>query len=661
MTEADESERERLQLLTTFRNDRKLAHRVLFKHRHPDETPEAHDEVIDLWNSVLERVGVTAFRGFAKSTLSEETMLLDVLFEDFEFGIIVGESHGRACDRLDAIKHELEENDFIRELFQIGSPKVWSEDEIVLSNGRKLQALGAGVAIRGAKKHAQRPDYILLDDIENEESIATTEARRKRKRWFYGTLLPIRDIKRCKIRIVGSILHPDGLMAQIMRDPRWNPRVYPIRYIDQETGEWRSTWPDRYTLEKIDEIEQEYMAAGQATEFAQEYLCMAENEETKVFKPDMMPTMLATPVAHCATYVMVDPARTTNKLTSARTGYVAWSWLGRKLRVRKAYGKFHQPSEMVAEIFKLNDELAPVGIGVELDGLEQFISEPLRKEMLQRGTVLPIMEIRAPKDKDGFIRGLQPFFQAGEVEFEMHMPDLVNELLAFPAGRKDVPNALAYCTKLRVGKPVYGEFNTTHIEIGLELSRRTKPWLLVSARGYMTTGLLVQLLDGKLRVFGDWVKEGPPADALEGLVQEAIQVVGGPVQIAAAAEQMNKYQNYGLPAAVRNLRNQLTLMGSHDTDRTIITGWLQRTKDGDPMVLVDSEAKWTINGLFAGYARGITGAGTLADDPTENAYKILFEPLEAFVSWFGQPARDEDHNIHYATTRDGRRYISSRR
>jgi len=92
-----------------------LAHAVLFGHRHPNETPEFHKEIIDLWHSDEPRVAIKAFRGAAKSTLAEEAIIIGACLRKFKNCIILGETEERAIERLRAIKYEFEHNEKIQE------------------------------------------------------------------------------------------------------------------------------------------------------------------------------------------------------------------------------------------------------------------------------------------------------------------------------------------------------------------------------------------------------------------------------------------------------------------------------------------------------------------------------------------------------------------
>src|SRR5262245_37081630 len=91
----------------------RLAHQVLFQDRHWLPTPAFQWDIIDLWHSDNQRVVIQAFRGAAKSTTAEEAILIQALFKRYRNAIILGETYDRACDRLRAIKHQIENNEYI--------------------------------------------------------------------------------------------------------------------------------------------------------------------------------------------------------------------------------------------------------------------------------------------------------------------------------------------------------------------------------------------------------------------------------------------------------------------------------------------------------------------------------------------------------------------
>ena len=58
---------------------------------------------------------------------------------------------------------QLATNDAINELFGEQTGGTWAADQIVLSNGCKIQAFGARQSLRGAKHNDQRPDFLFVE------------------------------------------------------------------------------------------------------------------------------------------------------------------------------------------------------------------------------------------------------------------------------------------------------------------------------------------------------------------------------------------------------------------------------------------------------------------------------------------------------------------
>ena len=123
-------------LLRLFKGNRYLAHKHLFPHRHKDDSPEFHHEAIALLNDPHPRVAEMAFRGGAKSTLLEEHVLLKLLFREEAYCLFVGPKWESACEHLEPIRNEIENNELILELFGDQRASPWTMDELGLANGR---------------------------------------------------------------------------------------------------------------------------------------------------------------------------------------------------------------------------------------------------------------------------------------------------------------------------------------------------------------------------------------------------------------------------------------------------------------------------------------------------------------------------------------------
>lgn len=652
-------EEQRDYLLRTFKDNRALAHKKLFAHRHKDEDPAFHKEMMELLYDPHRRVALMAFRGGAKSTYLEEYVLLRALFREDIYTLIVGPKWESACERVAPIRNELETNDLIIELFGDQKSTPWSMDELQLANGAKIQAMGAGQSMRGKKHNDERPDSAAIDDLEDEENIATEESRRKVDRWLTGTLLPALHPTKGRVRFIGTAIHPKSLIIKKCSDPKWKSRIFPIMYLDPDTGAETPMWPARFPMEWITEERQNYINSGNLIEWEQEYMCRAEDVAGKPFQPGMI-KVAPVPAINLPVYMFVDPARTV-KEKSARTGYAAWSWIGNRLIVHRAQGHFDKPDEIINRIIAWDKDFQPVHIGVEAVGLEEFLMQPLRAACKASGQSVPWTDVRAPKDKISFIKGLQPFYIAGDVTHVEHLPDLESELLQFPTGRMDVPNALAYALRMRAGRPVYEDFTAKHIATVLEPHRGLPRYLVVSARPALTAAALVQYVDGVIKIYHDWVYNEPPAECFERLLREAV-LIGGQLKVCAPFEQFDQYTNNGLPAAIKKAQMIATRGGAAAKCEGQLRDWLRKQVKGEVALLVNNEARWVRNALAGGYARKLDKAGHIVDQPTDDQYRVVMEALESWTYYFDREHSDvdPDQKLRYDYTPNGHRFITLR-
>lgn len=653
-------------ILQKLRADPVLAHSVVFARRHPQATPAFHRQIItDFW-SPAEYVGEMAFRGAAKSTLAEEAVTLMVLFGMEKYVLIVGSSYERACERLTAIKHEIATNEIILDIWGDQVGEKWGESEIILKNGCKVHALGMGQDFRGTKHWDTRPTLLVIDDLESRETVDTERQREKVIGFVSRELIPACEPTARK-RISGTPLHPKAWLEQMRRNAHWTFRVHPV-VVPAVTNpaEWeRSQWPERFPLSRVKQIRDEAERIGELQGFVQEYLCQSEEPALKPFQQRHIVRAPSIP-EWAPSIVICDPARTVNTAKAARTGYVVVSWVGAKCYVRYASGAFHMPSEIIGELFRLDDIFRPIHIAVEKDGLEQFLLQPLRASMMERANVLPLLPINAPRDRDKktFIKGLQPFFEAGDILMCDDFPDLTQEILGFPTGLVDVINALAYAPRLRGGKPVYEDFGIQHVA-GEELhpQKQGTTWLIVNAAptgGSHVAAALVQYVNGALRVFADWVREGTPDDALGTILSEAIQIAGV-FRVAAPSDQFDQFNNFGLGRTLQRLRTGNVEHTPHP-DRCLgaLQPLLRSQMRGYRVFLASRRARWTIGALSLGYAYGLDKSAMLNPHPEPGYYATLMRGLESFVRWVSVGTGTADEPLNYQYTPDGRRYLSTR-
>ena len=67
------------------------------------------------------------------------------------------------------IRNELELNELLVEVYGDQRTDKWTEKQFVMKNGVIFSSLGAGDSIRGIQVSNKRPDYIVLDDMYDDE------------------------------------------------------------------------------------------------------------------------------------------------------------------------------------------------------------------------------------------------------------------------------------------------------------------------------------------------------------------------------------------------------------------------------------------------------------------------------------------------------------
>jgi hypothetical protein len=460
-------------------------------------------------------------------------------------------------------------------------------------------------------------------------------------------------------------LDEEALSVTFSKLPDWETITVPILYKDETTGEEKSSWEERYPLHWIANTRKAYEDAGELDMFNREYLLQSTSNELKVFKKEYF-RYAPHSRSYEAVFAVYDPARTV-KQTSAHTGFVVYSWIGNKLIVWESGGHFWQPSEIIDHIFKTNEKYNPVFIAVEKDGLEEFILQPLRQESTKRNITIPIKDVRAPKGKIDFIKALEPFFKAGEVilvgDKDAHTT-LTSQLENFPTGRIDVPNALAYAPRLRIGAPVYDDFTNEHIEPELRTVPGEPFYLAVNATPTLLTAILLQFHRGTLRIYTDYVAEGDPSLSLAPAIQHSlIYTSGKPIKLTAPKHHFSAYDNIGLRAAARAFPAALSPGGDLHKGLEIARRLLRSSIRGERAFQVDPAAGFVLRALAGGYAFPTDRTGALAPVPAENPYSITMNGLEAFLALASSTNlvdSQENSGRVYDTTPDGRRYLTSR-
>ncbi|MCP4639430.1 MAG: hypothetical protein GY851_03305 [bacterium] len=187
---------------------------------------------------------LAAPRGGGKSTICQLALLWAAMYGHVRFALILAANGDKAKERVGSIQEYVLRNELLNEDFPEicgavrdfrGDPRrappqyPWSTLEMRLANGTWIMAAGIDGAIAGALKGDDRPDCLLLDDIEAGIDVdSEAEAKRLRKRLQEALALPPQQGTSTVI-FIGTLKSQDCLSGELTDDaknPAWRGQRY---------------------------------------------------------------------------------------------------------------------------------------------------------------------------------------------------------------------------------------------------------------------------------------------------------------------------------------------------------------------------------------------------------------------------------------------------
>jgi len=396
-------------------------------------------------------------RGFSKTTLAGIAVnIWNICYNEIKFGAYVSEASTHANMQISNIAAELEADDkgnaanirlyavFGRLAPMRTEPQVWKEGFIETVGGTALVARGRGAQIRGLLHKASRPQRITVDDVEDEESVKTEEQRLKTRNWAYGSLMPaLPELDpNASITALGTLLHPDSLLAIWALDPVWT--VIKFGPIDKD-GE--ALWPENLSKEKLEAKRRSAILAGTLSTFYLEYYGEIVAPERMKFKQEWFLYEKAPPLDELQTAIYCDPAISEKRRADRTAIYVVGITKKGKIYVLDYWtARGASPRQTVDMYFLLAQRWKCRRHGCESIAYQAALVHLLREEMFRKHYYFEIEPVPNKARKEERILGiLQPRFAAGYILFTKRFIELEQELLEYgmPGVHDDQPDCLA--------------------------------------------------------------------------------------------------------------------------------------------------------------------------------------------------------------------------
>ena len=431
----------------------------------PAPTPDFHKEIWDLVTSNSKQVAIAAPRYHAKSTaVTHAYTLASVLFRESRYVLIVSDTVTQAVQFLGDIKKELLDNDDLRSLFGVKEfPKDTEDDLIVeLEDGWtfRIQAKGSEQKLRGLKWANLRPDLIIGDDMENDEIVMNKDRRQKFKRWFYGALIPCVS-STGKIRIVGTILHLDSLLENLMPASQlvshrgvkslikedlkeYSSNVLPWRSVKYRahTDDFKSLlWPEMKSAAEFRMQKDDYVRQGLADVYSQEMLNIPlDITDTFFKKTDFVPIKEEDRKKNLVYYATCDLAVSQSQKADYSAFVVGGMDEDGRLYCKHVIKQRMDALEIVDTILMIQKIYKPVLFGLEQGTIQKAIGPYLNEEMLKRGEFINTVLLKPSGDKLTRARSIQARMRSGACKFDKDAEwyqGFEDELLRFPRDKHD--------------------------------------------------------------------------------------------------------------------------------------------------------------------------------------------------------------------------------
>ncbi|MBP5205180.1 MAG: phage terminase large subunit [Bacteroidales bacterium] len=389
-------------------------------------------------------------RGHAKSTHMGVFIPMWLKIQDnrqFNTMVLVGKSEDSADRLLADLQSELEFNDlYIHDFGQQMKAGSWAEGEFTTVDGCYFTAVGRGQSPRGIKKNGRRPDYIVTDDIDDDELVLNEKRVSKATEWVLSALFGTMEAGRGRFILVGNRIAKKSILTNIAARPGVYHTV--VNILDKKG---RPSWSENYT---IDEINAMRGFIGERN-FQKEYMNNPMTEGAVFRAKDIRYGKMLPLKEYRQLICYTDPSFK----NSATADYKATALVGKTpdghFHVLKMFAAQTSVSEMIAwhyDIMEFVGGKVPVLYYMESNFMQDLMLDEFAKVGNAVGQHVPILgDKRSKGDKFARIESMQPLFERGLVLFnekEKESPGmkvLEEQLLLFERGSRahdDAPDAL---------------------------------------------------------------------------------------------------------------------------------------------------------------------------------------------------------------------------
>lgn len=386
----------------------------------------------------IEQLVVTAFRGSGKSTFASFALPLWAALGEQErrFIVLVTRTQTQARLMLSNIRRELEANEQLRTDFKVRLEESdeWRQDSLVIEPyGVRILATSVGSSVRGIKHRDRRPDLVVIDDVEDIESVKTLEGRNKLFDWLTSDVLPVGDIG-TKFVLVGNLLHRDSVMMRLKKQSHKRGSTLCYREYPLLNERGYSLWPKKYPATEIKRLKRN---TRNPHAWQREYLLRIVREEGQIVTDEQLRFYDQLPKGLMGNDIVgVDLAISSSQTAdyTAMVGLTSWG-SGDSLEIyvlTPIVNARLSGEEIFSQAGELDRLLVRPTFYVESNGFQQLVVDELQRRNFSVEAVV------STKDKRARLMSVAHLFARNKVFFPTKGAEaLIAQLLGFGSDRHD--------------------------------------------------------------------------------------------------------------------------------------------------------------------------------------------------------------------------------
>ncbi len=409
-----------------------------FPEHFPSKHPVLHTDILSLFCSTASLKSVAVPRGHSKSTLISFLMVMyRIVFKKRKFIVIVSDSEDKAKDFVIRIRDELEHNVMLKNDFaESGVFKTtdWSKTDFVTSTGIRVIGKGSNQSLRGLIHLDSRPDCIILDDIETNETAGSASIIN----FILTDVIPSANRRGTyDICYVGTIIRDMSCLHRMLINTEWTSAKWECQ---DDEGDMIAPM----LLSKVEYEKQKRMY----TELGKMSIFYAENhnnpmvaDDETTFKEEYFQRITSKEVPEgCNCYIAYDPAMPPSGRTKVskvdRSCFIVLhtdsksNWY-----VSKVIANRETPSANRQLLFSLVRKYRPNCVYMETIAAQRSMYMEIVSDMKRDNIKFVFKEIPSHSgSKEARIEQLQPLYQAGRIYHvgnDTDLGELERELMLF--------------------------------------------------------------------------------------------------------------------------------------------------------------------------------------------------------------------------------------